>query len=99
METTINQIIAAVNSRLNLDESVVIETPFLSLNVTKKKASSLNGIQTQGSSMIELPSFCELTNSKPILINISNPTYTPLLNPNDCNSRQLTIVVSFDLKL
>ena len=99
METAINQIIEAVNSRLNLDESVVIETPFLSLNLTKQKSSSLNGLKTQGSSMIELPSFCDLTNSKPILINISNPTYTPLLNPTDCNSRQITIVVSFYLKL
>jgi hypothetical protein len=83
-----------INSRLNLGDSSLIQTPILSLSITKLMSSSLGPDLKQGASSIVLPSFCDLTNSKPVIVNATNPTYTPASDPNACNSKEISTVVS-----
>lgn len=83
-----------INSRLNLGDSSLIQTPIISVNITKQMSSALGPDLKQGSSKINLPSFCDLTNSKPVIINATNPTYTPASDPDACNSKEISTVVS-----
>ncbi len=89
----INQVSDLINSRLNNGESSVVSTPLLTLNIGKSISNNMSSV-SQGMGQVSLPSFCDLVNSQPLIINASNPTYTPPADPTACNSRPLTTVVS-----
>jgi hypothetical protein len=83
-----------ISSRLNKNQTVSISSPLLTLNITKYTSDSLNSENGKGYAQIYLPSFCDLTSSKPIIKNTSNPTYKPPADLWACNSREIFTVVS-----
>ena len=84
-----------VLSRLNLGQASQLTSSLLAVNIAKTSSADLNTNPKIDSSQANLPSFCDLVNSKPVVVNSSNPFYQPLPDPMACNSKTISTVVSW----
>ena len=82
-----------MSSRLNVDQSVDINNPTISLSVKKVGADNLPKAVYQGLSKIGLPSFCDMIAEEPKNDTnaTNNPLYTPPKDPNSCDSKTVVM--------
>ncbi|CAF0876239.1 unnamed protein product, partial [Brachionus calyciflorus] len=92
-QAIIDKTLKTLSSRLNLDQSLDINTPSISMNVKVITASNLPPVMYQGLSKIGVPSFCDILSTEPTnnTNSTKNPLYTPPKDPNSCDNKAIII--------
>ena len=87
----------ALTAHFSVDQSLKIETPALSVRLSKVRAARLNATFEMNGGKFNIPSFCDLTNeptsgSMPVQMTPVGPLYNSL-DENNCTNKIISVQV------